>query len=184
MQPFYQGKIDTFCAVYAVLNALQILHDITAGKARELFNEVLVDQSRNEARFRAVLTHRTDYVDLVDRMLTMVRPQFPFREGKRFAPGSPRQKVWDALTEFAVPELRRTAVFRFRRYTPGRASPVVDHWTTALNMDGGILRFFDSSMEPGGVYSLEASLLADAPAERGREYFIIAPESVRLLARG
>lgn len=183
MQSFYQGKIDTFCAVYAVLNALQILHDITPGKARELFNEVLVEQSRSEAAFRAVLTHRTDYVDMVDRMLFMIRPQFPFREGARFSPRSQADDVWAALTGFAAPEARRTAVFRFRRFVPGREAPLVDHWTTALDWDGELLRFFDSSMEPGGIYALRRSDITDMPGPRDREYIVIAPESVRLLQR-
>lgn len=182
MQPFYQGKIDTFCAVYAVLNALQILHDLTPGKARELFNEVLVDESRSESRFRAVLTHRTDYVDLVDRMLSMTARRYPLRVSAPFHSGAPHAEVWNALRGHAAPELRRTAVFRFCRYVPLRAAPVVDHWTTSLNVDDGGLHLFDCSLEPQGVYCLRGDALVDSPDLRGHEYFVIPPESVRLLA--
>ena len=28
LKPFYQGKLDTFCAIYAVLNALRLTHGI------------------------------------------------------------------------------------------------------------------------------------------------------------
>ena len=38
MQPFYQGKIDNFCAMYAVLNALQVLFSLTPHQARRIFN--------------------------------------------------------------------------------------------------------------------------------------------------
>lgn len=181
MQPFYQGKIDTFCAVYAVLNALQILHDLTPGKARELFNEALLDEARNEARFRDVLTHRTDYVDMVDRMLVMAARRFPLRVSAPFRPGTPHTEVWRALEDHAAPALRRTAVFRFCRYVPLRPTPVVDHWTTSLNVDGDGLHLFDCSLEPGGVYRLRGNELADVPGVRGQEYFVIPPECVRLL---
>lgn len=181
MQPFYQGKIDTFCAIYAVLNALQILHGITPGQARELFNEVLVRESRSEARFRDVLTHRTDYVEMVDRMLEAVRPRFPLTIGAPFAPGTPHAEVWDALVDHAAPDRRRTSVFRFLRYVPLRATPVVDHWTTARDVDDSGLHLFDCSLEPGGVYCLRGGELADQAALRPREYFVIPPECVRLL---
>lgn len=183
MQPFFQGKIDTFCALYAVLNAFQIMYDITPGKGRELFNEVLVDQSRNEANFRAILSHHTDYVDVVDRMLAMVRVQFPFREAPHFAPDTPCEQVWNALEQYAAPELRRTAVFRFRRYAPPRDTPLADHWTTALNCEGGVLHFFDCSLETCGAYSFSLHSLANRPGSMAREHFVIAPESVRLLQR-
>lgn len=181
MQPFYQGKIDTFCAVYAVLNALQIVHGITPGQARELFNEVLVRESRNEARFRDVLTHRTDYLDLVDRMLEDVRSRFPLKVSAPFAPGAPHAEVWAALADHAAPGQRRTSVFRFLRYVPLRTTPVVDHWTTALEVDQSGLHLFDCSLEPGGVYCLRGEELADEAGIRAREYFMIPPECVRLL---
>lgn len=182
MQPFYQGKIDTFCAVYAVLNALQIVHGITPGQARELFNEVLVYESRSEARFRAVLTHRTDYVDMVDHMLGMVSSRFPLRALAPFTPGTPHAEVWRALAGYAAPEARRSAVFRFRRYVPPREAPVVDHWTTAHTMDDAGLHLFDSSLEPSGVYCLKGDTLADRPGLHHREYFVIPPECVRLIS--
>ena len=182
MQPVYQGKIDTFCAVYAVLNALQILHGITPAQARELFNEVLVRESRNEVRFRDVLAHRTDYVDLVDQMLEAVRPRYPLIIRAPFASGTPHAEVWNALVEYAAPERRRTGVFRFLRYVPLRDTPVVDHWTTARDVDKSGLHLFDSSLEPGGVYCLRGGELADQAALRPHEYFVIPPECVRLLS--
>ena len=27
LKPFFQGKLDTFCAIYAVLNALRLIFD-------------------------------------------------------------------------------------------------------------------------------------------------------------
>lgn len=182
MQPFYQGKIDTFCAVYAVLNALQILHDISPAQGRELFNQVLIRESRDEERFLNILTRRTDYLGLVDRMLEGVRFRYPLKIHAPFAPGTPHSEVWAALEEYARPDLRRTVVFRFLRCVPERPRPVVDHWTTARSVDESGLHLFDCSLEPGGVYCLRGTELADALAPIAREYFVIPPECVRLLS--
>lgn len=182
MQPFYQGKIDTFCAVYAVLNALQILHDITPAQGRELFNGVLMRESRDEESFLNILTRRTDYVDLVDRVLEAVRFRYPLKVRKPFSPGTPRSEVWEALAEYARPDQRRTGVLRFLRCVPQRSRPVIDHWTTAHRMDESGLHFFDSSLEPGGVYCLRGAELADGLTPLPREYFVIPPECVRLLS--
>lgn len=182
MQPFYQGKIDTFCAVYAVLNALQILHDISPAQARELFNGVLMRESRDEESFLNILTRRTDYVNLVDRVLEAVRFRYPLKVRAPFSPGTPHSEVWDALTEYARPDQRRTGVFRFLRCVPQRARPVIDHWTTARHVDESGLHLFDSSLEPGGVYCLRGAELVDALAPLPHEYFVIPPECVRLLS--
>lgn len=181
MQPFYQGKIDNFCAFYAVLNALKILHGITASTARDIFNEVVMDLATDREALKAVLEHRTDYVEEVDRMLLGVRSRFPFHLERLESP-CPAVQVWEALRRFADPQAGRTAVFRFRRFVPLRAAPVADHWTTAHIMDGQTLRFFDCSLEPYGLYSLQKPMLVDKVEERGRQYVIIAPESVRLLS--
>lgn len=182
MQPFYQGKVDTFCAVYAVLNALQILHDISPAQGRELFNATLMRESRDEERFLEILTRRTDYVDLVDRMLERVRFRYPLKVRAPFGPGTPHSEVWDALVEYARPDLRRTGVFRFLRCVPQRARPVIDHWTAARHEDESGLHLFDSSLEPGGVYCLRGEELADGFEPLPREYFVIPPECVRLLS--
>ena len=42
LKPFYQGKLDTFCAIYAVLNALRLTHGIRTLKAREILNDTLM----------------------------------------------------------------------------------------------------------------------------------------------
>ncbi|MCH5276726.1 MAG: hypothetical protein J1E80_02705 [Desulfovibrionaceae bacterium] len=182
MQPFYQGKIDTFCAVYAVLNALQILHDISPRQGRELFNNVLLRASRDEERFLNILTRRTDYLDLVDQTLETARFRYPLKIQAPFGPGAPHGEVWDALLEYARPDRRRAGVFRFLRCVPQRPRPVTDHWTTTHRVDESGLHFFDSSLEPGGVYCLRGSELADTLAPHPREYFMIPPESVRLLS--
>lgn len=66
IKPFYQGKLDTFCAIYAVLNALRLTHGIRTSKAREILNATLLGISENRKLFEDVLYMRTNYVDMVD----------------------------------------------------------------------------------------------------------------------
>ena len=72
MTPLFQGKIDNFCAAYAVLNAMRLIHGISDLQARALFSELLLSQSRDEKAFRAILSHGTDYVDMVDAFLGQI----------------------------------------------------------------------------------------------------------------
>ena len=54
VKPFYQGKLDTFCAIYAVLNALRLTHGIRVLKARDILNETLLAlQARPSLQGRA-----------------------------------------------------------------------------------------------------------------------------------
>ncbi len=55
IKPFYQGKLDTFCAIYAVLNALRLTHGIRTSKAREILNATLLGISENRKLFEDVL---------------------------------------------------------------------------------------------------------------------------------
>ena len=47
MQAFYQGKIDNFCAMYAVLNAVQVLFGLAPLHARKIFNRAMMEQARD-----------------------------------------------------------------------------------------------------------------------------------------
>ncbi len=183
MQPFYQGKVDAFCAIYAVLNAMLLLYDIRPGKARELLNAALVDASRDALYFLDVLNHKTDYMALVDRMLARLQTEYGLRV-ESLPQGASKPELWNALASYAEPEARRTAVFRFCRHVPLTLAPLTDHWTTALRMEGDTLRLFDSSLEPSGLYALHREGVAVRAGVVNREYVVIPPEHVRLLSRG
>ena len=100
-----------------------------------------------------------------------------------FPPETDRKTVWEALERHCAPEQGRTAVFRFCRHAPDRAAPLTDHWTTSLRMDSEGLHLFDCSLEPGGVYCLPPDKVAVRPGFVNREYFLIPPQSIRLLSR-
>lgn len=184
MQAYFQGRIDNFCAVYAVLNALQVLFGLPPLAARRIYNRTLVRESADPEGFRRVLEHRTDYVRLVDGMLDDVRAhEFPgLRVEAPFSEGAPCGHVWEALRGAASPPIPRISVFRFLRFSSGSERPYVDHWTTGHYMDGEGLHLLDCSLEPGALYSIPFSIVTDRERPMRRDYVVIPPESVRILS--
>ena len=105
LKPFFQGKLDTFCAIYAVLNALRLTHGIQTLKARDILNETLLSLAGKPGALRAVLEQDTDYMQLVDDMIQARRQRYPLLVEKPFAEGevvSP-DALWEACREWLAP---------------------------------------------------------------------------------
>ena len=97
LKPFFQGKLDTFCAIYAVLNALRLTHGIQTLKARDILNETLLSLAEKPGALRAMLEQDTDYMQLVDDMIQARQQRYPLLVEKPFAEGeavSP-DALWD-----------------------------------------------------------------------------------------
>ncbi|WP_276818869.1 hypothetical protein [Mailhella massiliensis] len=184
MQPFYQGKIDNFCAMYAVLNALQVLFNIGPLQARRIFNRTLSAQAADAENFRRILEHKTDYLTLVDDMLDDVRMhEFPSLQVRApFTADATSEEVWETLRSCARPPMPLVSVFRFLRIAPPSEKPYVDHWTVGHYMDMEGLHFLDCSLEAGALFCLPYAKLTDAWRPLSREYVVIPPESVRILS--
>ena len=186
MQAFFQGKVDNFCAIYAVLNALQVLYAITPLQARRIFNRTLLAISEDREAFRRVLEHKTDYVAEVDAMLASVQAcDFPrlYVEAP-LGREATYEETWEVLRASSVPSLPRVPVFRFMRFMPGQDRPYVDHWTAGRAMDTQGLHFLDCSMEAGGLYCLPYAKVTDMDRPLRRDYVVIPPESIRILSAG
>lgn len=69
MRPFFQGQLDCFCAAYAVLNAMRLLHALPVSAARQLFNSMLVDLAQDFEHFAEVAFNATDHTAWVIRLL-------------------------------------------------------------------------------------------------------------------
>ena len=62
MRPFYQGKLDVFCAVYAVLNALHLLHGLSTWQGKRILAELLVELPVSHPdRWRDIVYNETDH---------------------------------------------------------------------------------------------------------------------------
>ena len=88
MQALYQGKIDNFCAAYAVLNAIKLVRKISVMQSRVLLNEMLYHEAKDPDQWLKILHHETDYQDLAKRMLELWTETFGY---KTFCPFNPEE---------------------------------------------------------------------------------------------
>ena len=126
LKPFFQGKLDTFCAIYAVLNALRLTHGIQTLKARDILNDTLLSLAEKPGALRAVLEQDTDYMQLVDDMIQARQQRYPLLVEKPFAEGeavSP-DALWDACREWLAPGEGRCILFRFLRHLTPETPPL------------------------------------------------------------
>ena len=164
LKPFFQGKLDTFCAIYAVLNALRLTHGIQTLKARDILNETLLSLAEKPGALRAVLEQDTDYMQLVDDMIQARQQRYPLLVEKPFAEGeavSP-DALWEACREWLAPGEGRCILFR---------------------LDGDLLHLFDCSHEDEAVTLIPRESFVTRSADVQRErLLVIQPNSLRFLA--
>lgn len=186
MKPFFQGKLDVFCAIYAVLNGLKITHNIGVLPARDILHETLLKLAEQPEVFRAVLAQRTDYVSLVDAMLNIqckVRPlhvEIPFPPTT--GPMVNNTQVFDRCTQWLAEGPKRAIIFRFLRYLTPEAPPLNRHWTTAHKVEGDILHFFDCSHETEAIFSLKRTDFVTHSRLVHKECLLcLEPQSIRFI---
>ena len=190
MKPFYQGKLDVFCAIYAVLNALRLTHGLRALKARDILHETLLALADNKAAFKAVLDQETDYIPLVDAMLQVHSINYPLRVQTPFPPpgegGSTPdpEETWQAVHAWLDGSPRRAAVFRFFRYLLPEDPPVNRHWSTISHLEDGSLRLYDASHEPEAVQRIgrHEFVTSTADIRQGRLIYL-DPHSLRFIEK-
>ena len=134
LKPFYQGKLDTFCAIYAVLNGLRLTHSIRVLKARDILNETLMGLAASPEAFRAVLEQETDYCSLVDGMLRIQGRAFPLEVRQPFTDEDDPsvEQVWDCCRTWLAPGSGRAvmpAACSQRCHQTGRCQP---RWSPAI----------------------------------------------------
>ena len=182
MKPFYQGKIDTFCAMYAVLNAFRITHSIRTLKAREIFNDILMILAKDPKALEAVLNQTTDYINLVDYMLRHIARNLPIAIEQPFNDSSQVSVLdfWNTCQNWINAEKQRTAIFRFSRYFDKK--PGVRHWTTIGSIDDETLRLYDSSHDAESIQHLHKdSFVTKVEEVSDTKTILVHPETVRLL---
>lgn len=190
LKPFYQGKLDVFCALYAVLNGLRITHNVRTLKAMEHFNDALMNFSLKPMAWHKILNQRTDYIEEVDEMLENLKKKYPLEVVGPYvsSPAPHIQALWALLEEWLQGEDKhnRAIIFRFVKYPAmGKALPL-RHWTTAHQIDDQVMRLFDSSHDAEAILNINKSVLRlydpefDTDMERDPIIYI-HPKSIRLL---
>lgn len=189
LKPFYQGKLDVFCAMYAVLNGLRLTHNVRTLKARDLLNETLLKLASKPAAFRAVLNQETDYVALVDSMLDDMGKKFPLQVIRPFKAADLPDvgRFWDVCRDWMNPNgvraSNRAIILRFSRFRqPDSQQAVVRHWTTVDAMDANIMHLFDSSHDADAIQNMgRDSVVTFARDLDEKHLFLMHTDTTRFL---
>jgi hypothetical protein len=190
MKPFYQGKLDVFCAIYAVLNGLRLTHGLRTLKARDILHETLLALADNKVAFKAVLDQQTNYIPLVDAMLQVHSINYPLHVQTPFPPpeegGSTPcpEATWQAIHAWLDGSLRRAVLLRFFRYLLPEDPPVNRHWSSISHLENGSLRLYDASHEPEAVQRIgKDEFVTDTAMIRQKQLIYIDPHSLRLIGK-
>lgn len=182
LKPFYQGKLDTFCAMYAVLNALRLTHGIRTLKAREILNETLLGLCATPRIFADVLYLRTDYVDLVNSMLASVCKKMPLVVESPFSNGASVDEFWNKTGEWLGADQHRGVIFRFLRFLKPEAEALNRHWTTADKLENEILHLFDCSHEAEAILNIRKESFVTRREDVDKDHLLyIQPETARFV---
>ena len=184
LKPFYQGKLDSFCAIYAVLNCLRITHTLRGKKARDIFNDTLMGLIGDAGKFRDFLEQKTDYFDVVDGMLAEQAKCFPMQVIRPFGPNdSPdEEKLWQTFATWLGPGPQRAVLFRFIRRITAGGEPSSRHWTCTARIDKDVMQLFDCSHEAEAILNVRRDAFVTDSARITRDRLLyIQPDSVRLV---
>lgn len=156
---FYQGKLDSFCAVYAVLNALAITHGLKVSGAVSLFREILMHMSADRERWHDTVYNATDFLWLIEDALKiaqfrgyLLKVDHPWAIGA--AKGPCTEKIcWREMSLRLPPASANPCaiIFRFHRFLPDRKTPIISHWTVGEKIEQDTLILRDPSHEPTAV---------------------------------
>ncbi len=172
VHPFTQGTIDTFCAAYAVMNALQITHGIKPLDGRNLFSNLLLSISKDPMVFTRVLNLKTNYVAMVDFFIDIAKKQYPIKVTKPFAKNESvtATTFWDVLEAELDPDNKKTAVFQFEKRIATLKEPMFAHWTTPWEVVDDEIILFDCSPERNAIKKLHKKKTYFEPLPYNSEY--------------
>lgn len=185
IKPFYQGKIDTFCAIYAVLNGFRLINGIRTAKARDILNDTLMNLALRPADFYSVLNQKTDYIFLVDELLHTWAPKMRIGVITPFKNKTSENEFWDTCKNWVEEDgqaRERSIIFRFLRFIKPANPAINRHWTTAEHIKKDTLHLFDCSHEAEAILNVNRNSFVTDPDRVDKEHLLyIQPDSVRFL---
>lgn len=181
MQSLYQGKIDVFCAAYAVLNGLRTTHNLQLLRCRELFHQALQNIAQDPTIFAKVLAQNTDYVFWVDQMLQEHAKLGILDIKKPFATTLPQPaELFGCIERWITTEIRAAALFQFVRQLPLTGQKIY-HWTACSHLKDNVLYFNDSCLDDTALHSIAKNNLIPEPTAENSDQIYIFPHTLRLI---
>jgi hypothetical protein len=136
-KPFLQGALDGLCAVYSIVNAVQIIADIDERASKQLFGEILayLEKSHNLSRVltEGIGLHAIGGIlrDVVGSRIT--RRQMPFKQ----YPKPSLDEFWNEIIAFLEEGNRRAVLICI-------SGTMWDHWSIVHAISDKQIFFFDS----------------------------------------
>lgn len=150
MKAYYQGEIDYFCGVYAIINAVRIaaqpVHDFTYHEGCLFFQHLVSFLYKNE-KFLKVLHHGTSYqlmyellAETKKYLFKQYRLKLHYKKLLSFS-DLPDKNLWIYIQRY-LREPNTSTILRLHNTALG------DHWTVAQRQTSNILKLFDSYFYP------------------------------------
>lgn len=184
-EPFYQGQLDVFCAVYAVLNAVKITHNINAILARNILHNAIMELALQPEVLSSVLEQKTDYIFLVDKVLASIMQVFPLKVEKPFPQmnnlPSP-EHLFNSCEAWLSKGVYRAVILRYLQYRNAEQRAINKHWTTVHVVENNILHFFDCSHKKHVILQAKLSeYTTDLNKISADRLMYIQPSSIRFI---
>ncbi|MBN1276150.1 MAG: hypothetical protein JXA35_01570 [Deltaproteobacteria bacterium] len=137
MKPYYQGALDSICAIYSIVNATRMIAGINDNEARLLFRRILayLEKTRD---LSMVLTEGIGLKTIGGILKDVVRDKIRHRNIPfKHHPDTALDEFWTAMAEFLEGGDHRAILI-------GLGGPAWDHWTIIESISDRQIRFFDS----------------------------------------
>lgn len=113
MNPYHQGQLDFFCAIYAFINSMRLLFGLPLNQARYILGTALEEISARPELWNAILNNGTDHHWVTPFMLGRFCQSGQFQVRAAPLPEAPLKGLSDASDE----ELRHWLWARTQSYT-------------------------------------------------------------------
>jgi len=183
--PHFQGRLDVFCALYAVINALVLTHDIPPLRGRQILHEGILDMARDMDRFKLQLDQNMEFHAVVDAALNreVLRQDLMITTPFSLEVEVPKEEVWSRITQW-VKRPKRAVILRFVRPLDKPGRPEIRHWSTGYAMEDDAIQLYDCSLESTAIQEIPKEVCITTPLGLKPGLIYLDPASIRLLAAG
>lgn len=184
-EPHFQGRLDVFCALYAVINALVLTHDLPPLRGRQILHEGILEMAQDRERFKLQLDQSMEFHAVVDSALNreVLRQDLLISTPFNMEVEAPKEEVWSRISQW-LRQPKRAVILRFVRPLDKPGRPEIRHWSTAYTVEDKAIQLFDCSLEATAIQEIPKDACITTPIGLKPGLIYLDPASIRLLAAG
>lgn len=132
-KPYFQGSLDSLCAVYGIVNAVRIIRNISEEEAQKLFDQIILYLEKNNQLITALTKGITlGTLGSILKDISTIERIMPFKH----SPNTTLDEFWSETMSFMSVENRAVLIA-----INGKAW---DHWSVIHTITDHKIVFFDS----------------------------------------